>query len=87
MGNGQWQFSPAFDPNPFPDRDRELKTWLTKETGPSGSNNEALDAAAYFHLAADAALRVPGEGVQAVLTWREVASTPAIDMPAGGVAQ
>ena len=30
----QWRLSPAFDVNPFPDRVRELKTWITEETGP-----------------------------------------------------
>ena len=29
-GRGQWRLAPAFDLNPFPDKDRELKTWLTR---------------------------------------------------------
>ena len=45
-GHGQWQLAPAFDLNPFPDKDRELKTWLTEESGPTGSIDEALGAAA-----------------------------------------
>jgi len=33
MGGNQWQLSPAFDVNPMPDKDRESKTWLSKDTG------------------------------------------------------
>ena len=29
---GKWRLSPAFDVNPFPDRERELKTWITEHT-------------------------------------------------------
>ena len=32
--HGQWRLAPAFDLNPFPDRVRELKTWISEETGP-----------------------------------------------------
>ncbi|MGB4859628.1 MAG: type II toxin-antitoxin system HipA family toxin, partial [Dokdonella sp.] len=35
--NGQWKLAPAFDINPFPERARELKTWISEETGPSAS--------------------------------------------------
>ena len=31
---GNWRLSPAFDIYPFPDRHRELKTWITEETCP-----------------------------------------------------
>jgi len=33
-GHNQWTLSPAFDLNPFPDKDRESKTWLSEDTGP-----------------------------------------------------
>ncbi len=32
--NNQWRLSPAFDLNPFPDKSRESKTWLSEDTGP-----------------------------------------------------
>ncbi len=82
VGHGQWQLAPAFDLNPFPDKDRELKTWLTEDTGPSGSIDDALDAAPHFHLAPQAALRILGEVHAATRTWRELAQTPAIHMTA-----
>jgi len=80
VGHGQWQLAPAFDLNPFPDKDRELKTWLTEDTGPTGSIDDALDAAAHFHLSPEAALRILGEVFTATSTWRELARTPAIRM-------
>jgi len=33
VGHGQWRLAPAFDLNPFPDKGRDPKTWLTEETG------------------------------------------------------
>ena len=80
VGHGQWQLSPAFDLNPFPDKDRELKTWLTEESGPTGSIGDALGAAPYFHLDPDSALRILDEVCRAVSTWRELAKAPGIDM-------
>ena len=80
VGHGQWHLSPAFDLNPFPDKDRELKTWLTEESGPTGSIADALGAAPYFHLDPDAALRILDEVCLAVSTWRELAKAPGIDM-------
>ena len=34
VGRGQWRLAPAFDVNPFPDRVRTLKTWISEESGP-----------------------------------------------------
>src|SRR5665213_1010799 len=31
----QWCLSPAFDADPFPERARELKTWITEDAGPA----------------------------------------------------
>jgi len=80
VGHGQWQLAPAFDLNPFPDKEHELKTWLTEESGPTGAIDDALAAAPYFHLDPDAALRILGTVVQAVSQWREVAQAPGVDM-------
>jgi hypothetical protein len=33
-GDRKWQLAPAFDLNPFPDKQRESKTWLSERTGP-----------------------------------------------------
>ena len=80
VGHGQWQLAPAFDLNPFPDKDRELKTWLTEESGPTGSIDEALGAAAQFHLSKASAAQILGEVTHAVSGWREAARAPEVDM-------
>jgi serine/threonine-protein kinase HipA len=82
VGHGQWRLAPAFDLNPMPDKDRELKTWLTEEAGPSGSIEEAVAAAAYFHLTHEAALDVLGTVYLAVRSWREMALSKEIGMTA-----
>jgi len=85
-GHGQWKLAPAFDLNPFPDKGREPKTWLTEETGPTGKIEDVMGAAGYFHLAADDALKILGEVHGAVSQWRQVARDPAVGMTAGEAA-
>ncbi|MFO0490623.1 MAG: type II toxin-antitoxin system HipA family toxin [Curvibacter sp.] len=80
-GNGQWRLAPAFDVNPFPDKDRESKTWLSTNTGPIDSLQMLLEHADYFGLGAPgAAQAVLAEVVAAVSNWRVIAGTPAIGM-------
>lgn len=81
-GHGSWRLAPAFDLNPFPDKERELKTWMTEESGPTGSLEEAMRAAPQFHLDAAAAHRILGEVVRAVSGWRDLARSAAIAMSA-----
>lgn len=50
QGQGFWSLAPAFDLNPFPDKDRESKTWLSPEQGPIMSIDMLLQAAPYFSL-------------------------------------
>lgn len=79
--NGQWRLAPAFDVNPFPDKDRESKTWLSSETGPIDSLQMLLEHAAYFSLGAPgAAQAVLAEVVAAVSDWRALAVAPDIGM-------
>lgn len=79
-GHGQWRLAPAFDLNPFPDKDRELKTWLTEATGPTDSVAEVVEAAAYFRLTRLAALEILAEVHQAVRGWKVLARSPAVGM-------
>lgn len=72
-GNGLWRLAPAFDLNPFPDKDRESKTWLSEDTGPITSVETLLEKAARFHLAEPEALAVLAEVHGAVTGWRSVA--------------
>lgn len=53
-GNGQWRLAPAFDVNPFPDRARESKTWLSEETGPITSLRQLIDGLYLLRIAARA---------------------------------
>jgi len=41
---GLWRLAPAFDLNAFPDRTRELKTWIAPETGPEATVEALLSA-------------------------------------------
>ena len=69
---GTWRLSPAFDVNPFPDRARELKTWISAETGPTASIDGLLSAADYFRLPATRARAIIQEVETAVSAWRTV---------------
>jgi serine/threonine-protein kinase HipA len=80
-GHGQWRLAPAFDINPFPDKDRESKTWLSPQTGPIDSLQMLLDLANYFGLGSpDAALQVLSEVMAAVSNWKAVAMTPEVGL-------
>ena len=71
-GDGRFRLSPAFDLNPFPDRARELKTWISEDTGPAASIEALLSTAPYFRLRLSRAKVVLGEVEAAVGRWREV---------------
>jgi serine/threonine-protein kinase HipA len=71
-GNNHWRLSPAFDMNPFPDRARELKTWISEDTGPTASLAALRSAAPYFHIKKSRANDLI-TGVQNIIgTWRTV---------------
>ena len=79
---GLWRLAPAFDLNPFPDKERESKTWLSEDTGPVTSVDVLLQQAARFELAADEAKKVLSQVVVAVERWREVAQSVDVGMAA-----
>jgi serine/threonine-protein kinase HipA len=68
---GLWRLSPAFDLNPFPDRARELKTWISAETGPEATIEALMSVIAYFKLSRRRAKEILRQVEQAVTTWRE----------------
>ncbi len=70
VAQGQWRLSPAFDINPFPERHRELKTWISEATGPAASIDALMETAAYFRLSSTRAREILGEVDAAVGTWR-----------------
>jgi serine/threonine-protein kinase HipA len=80
--HGQWRLAPAFDINPFPDKDRESKTWLSEQDGPITDVQMLLARASYFALDEAQALTVLGEVHAAVLSWRQVALSPEVGLRA-----
>jgi serine/threonine-protein kinase HipA len=73
---GLWRLAPAFDINPFPDRERESKTWMSERDGPITDVKMLLARASYFALDKEQALAVLGEVHAAVANWRQVALSP-----------
>ena len=73
VAHDQWRLAPAFDINPFPDKDRESKTWLSDQDGPITDVSMLLARAAYFGLNEDQALAALAEVHAAVAKWRQVA--------------
>ncbi len=72
--HGQWRLAPAFDLNPFPDRVRELKTWISEKTGPEATISALLSVAPYFRIPAGRAKEILTEVDGAVSTWRKMGS-------------
>lgn len=77
--HGQWRLAPAFDINPFPDKARSLKTWISPEAGDGASIAQALAAARYFGLSAAAAQSVLDEVRFAVVNWKGIARDVGMD--------
>ena len=67
---GQWRLAPAFDINPFPERLRELKTWISEDTGPEASIDVLISVLPYFRIAKDRAQAILAEVEAAVSEWR-----------------
>jgi serine/threonine-protein kinase HipA len=72
---GQWQLAPAFDINPFPDRIREFKTWISQEAGPAATLEGLLSIAAYCRIPRNEAVTIIKEVDKAISRWREVGRT------------
>ncbi|MBS0465899.1 MAG: HipA domain-containing protein [Proteobacteria bacterium] len=82
VAHGQWRLAPAFDLNPFPDKERESKTWLSEQDGPITDAAMLLARAAYFALDSSQALAVLGEVVASVRQWRRLAQAPGVGLRA-----
>lgn len=80
VGQGKWRLAPHFDVNPFPDKDRESKTWLSESTGPITSLDMLMAQADYFSLQPAAALKVLAEVYAALADWRTVALSPDVGL-------
>jgi serine/threonine-protein kinase HipA len=71
VDRGQWRLAPAFDINPFPERVRELKTWISEDAGPEASIDALMSVIAYFRIANARAKEILGQVEAAVARWRE----------------
>jgi len=73
VGRGLWRLSPVFDINPFPDKDRESKVWLSEQDGPIVDVDMLLARAVDFSLTRQQALSILAEIVTALAHWRQLA--------------
>lgn len=80
VAHGQWRLAPAFDINPFPDKDRESKTWLSEQDGPITDVQMLLARAAHFALDAAQAMAILAQVHAAVSSWRQVAIGPEVGL-------
>lgn len=77
---GLWRLAPAFDINPFPDKDRESKTWLSEQDGPITDVTMLLARAARFSLDMEQALSALAAVHAAVSNWRQLAMSPVVGL-------
>jgi serine/threonine-protein kinase HipA len=66
-----WTLSPAFDINPAPERVRELKTWISEDTGPDMTVDALMSVIAYFRIPPERAKKILSEVAHAVDGWRK----------------
>lgn len=69
-GRGLWRLAPAFDINPFPERARELKTWISEEAGPEATIEGLMSVAPYFRLSSSRSRQILRQVEHAVSNWR-----------------
>jgi serine/threonine-protein kinase HipA len=72
VDRGQWRLAPAFDVNPFPERVRELKTWVSEDAGPEATIDGVMSVIPYFRISAPRAREILRHVEHAVSRWREV---------------
>ena len=70
---GQWRLAPAFDVNPFPDKVRELKTWVSEDAGPGATIDALMSVIRYFGIAEPRAKEILGDVETAVARWKDEA--------------
>jgi len=70
-GRGHWRLAPAFDLNPFPDRVRELKTWISEDTGPEATIEALLSVLPYFRIPRTWASVILSRIDRALSQWRK----------------
>ncbi|MDO4231956.1 MAG: HipA domain-containing protein [Lautropia sp.] len=79
---GLWRLAPAFDINPFPDKERESKVWLSEQDGPIVDVDMLLARSSDFSLPNPSARQILGEVHHAVSQWRQTAQHAAVGLKA-----
>jgi len=69
---GQWRLAPGFDINPFPDRVRELKTWISEEVGPEATVEALLSVLPYFRITRKRANEILRRIERVLSQWRHM---------------
>lgn len=69
---GKWRLSPAFDVNPFPDKARALKTWISEGSGDAASIEALMEASGRFQIGANRARELLERIAAAVGRWRAI---------------
>ena len=82
VANGQWKLAPAFDLNPFPDKENESKTWLSEQDGPITDVAMLIAQCSYFALRHEEALSILSEVTLATSAWRKVALNKEVGLTA-----
>ena len=70
--HGQWRLAPGFDINPFPDRVRELKTWISEDVGPEATVEALLSVLPYFRISRGQANEILRRIDRALSQWRKI---------------
>ncbi len=66
---GQWELSPAFDINPFPEKQHELKLWISEDSGISGDMTHAIEATKRFGISEVRAKEIMLELLKGTSNW------------------
>jgi len=80
--HGLWRLAPAFDINPFPDKARESKTWLSEEDGPITDIAMLRARADYFALNKEQAQHIVAQVYATVMDWRRIALSAEVGLHA-----
>jgi len=86
-GDGKWRLAPAFDVNPFPDKARESKTWLSEDSGPITSLNQLLSEASYFGLSRAEAAAVARNVAMKLGEWRQIGASKDVGLSPAELAE
>ena len=72
VGEGRWTLSPMFDVNPAPERDSDLKTWISPDSG-AASLEALIEVAPQFGLRSEEAISlIKGMAGTISAEWRDV---------------